>query len=485
MSGVDEHGTGAVRTVVAGGRVVVPDTGPVDVDIVVERGLVSELRPHGHSANPSGAAGGDDVVDARGLVVLPGLVNAHTHSYGQLARAPFADSWLEPWMPRAMAAWRGAAPDAFGLAATLTAADALRRGITTVVDHATLAPAALDAVIEAYDRSGLRVMLALQVSDLPFDRWVPSDLAGSGLVDRLAAADPFGARDAEELLELVDSAVERLADHPRISVLVGPAAPERCSDRLLDGLASQVARHDLPVHTHLLEVPSQRIWGDLVGRLSDHDLLGPTTTVAHAVHVDAHDVARLARAGAGVVLNPISNAALGCRSTAPLLELRRAGVELGAGTDGFNCGGGQDLLGSARVAMVMDRGRSVPDEWLAPRDAWRLATDGLASPLGRPGLGRIEPGAPADLLLVDPDDAGWLQLDDPTTEAVLGGFGGGLRRVLIGGAPVEPIDVRHAMAAARAAASDLRRSNASFAAGLQDELVPALAELCRGSAALL
>ena len=482
MSSVDEQRTGAVRTVVAGGRVVAPGTGPLDVDIVVEHGLVTELRPHGHAA---GSAGGDDVVAARGLVVLPGLVNAHTHSYGQLARSPFADSWLEPWMPRAMAAWRGADPAAFGLAAALTAADALRRGITTVVDHATLAPAGLDAVVDAYERSGLRVLLALQVSDLPFARWVPSALAGSGLSDRLAAADPFGARDAEELLELVGAAVERLAGHPRISVLVGPAAPERCSDRLLDGLASLVAAHDLPVHTHLLEVPSQRVWGDLVGRLIDHGLLGPTTTVAHAVHVDVNDVSRLAGAGAGVVLNPISNAALGCRSTAPLLELRRAGVALGVGTDGFNCGGGQDLLGSARVAMVMERGRTHPDGWVAPRQAWSLATDGLTSALGRPGLGRIEPGAPADLLLVDPDDAGWLDLDDPATEAVLAGFGAGLRSVLIGGTPVEPPDVGHAMAAARNVATELRRANTSFAAELHDALVPALTDLCCDSAALL
>ncbi len=480
MSAVDEDRTGAARTVVAGGRVCVPGAAPRPLDIVVEHGVVAALRPH------RGPAGDDAerTVDASGLLVLPGLVNAHTHSYGQLARAPFADDRLEPWMPRAMAAWRGAGPEAVAVAARLTAADALRRGITTVVDHATLQPAALDAVVDAYERSGIRVLLALQVADLPFDRWVPSQLTGSDMVERLAAADPFGARGAEEQLELVARAVDRLDGHPRISLLVGPAAPERCSDRLLSGLASLVEQHQLSVHTHLLEVPSQRLWGDLVGRLDDHDLLGPTTTVAHAVHVDAVDLSRLARAGTGVVLNPVSNAALGCRTTAPAAAMRAAGVAMGVGTDGFNCGGGQDLLGSARAAMVLDRDRTDPGDWIAPGDAWRLATDGVTSALGQPLLGRIELGAPADLLLIDPDHAGWLDLDDPTTEAVLGGFGDGLRRVLVGGAPVPTPNPSVDLPAARRVAADLG-ADRRFAEHLHRELVPTLTELSHRSAALI
>ena len=164
--------------------------------------------------------------------------------------------------------------------------------------------------------------------------------------------------------------------------------------------------------------------------------------------------------------------------------MRAAGIDLGVGTDGFNCGGGQDLLGRARAAMVMERGSSDPADWIGPGDAWSLATDGLTGPLGQSHLGRIELGAPADLLLIDPDHAGWLDLDDPTTEAVLGGFGDGLRRVLVGGAPVPTPNPSVDLPAARRVAADLG-ADRRFAEHLHRELVPTLTELSHRSAALI
>lgn len=476
MNAVDVGRAGAKRTVVRGGRVVAPGARPRHADIVVVGGRVLELQE-------PGATNDADVIDARGLVVLPGLVNAHTHSYAQLARVPFADSWLEPWMPRAMASWRGASPEAFGVAASLTAADAVRRGITTIVDHATLNLQVLDHVIEAYDRSGLRLLLAIQVADRSLAGWVPPVLS-SGVVEVISAADPFPPRDRFELLDLIEAAVARVAGHPRISVMVGPAAPERCSDQLLAGLAALATQHGLPVHAHLLEVPSQRAWGDALGRLMEHGLVGATTTVAHAVLVDAFDVERLAGAQAGVVLSAFSNAALGCRTFAPVDLLRSAGVALGVGTDGYNCGGGQDVLGSARLAMVGERGRLDSHRWLTPADAWQLATSGLAEPLGQPQLGRLEPGAPADLLLVDADAAGWLDIDDPVTEAVLGGFGAGLRAVIVDGVCVPHGDPQMLMPRARELAAGLRAANSSLSLEIEAGLVPSLVQMSRNAALL-
>ena len=99
---------------------------------------------------------------------MPGLVNAHTHSYGQLCRHHLSDDTLEALLPGILSWSRSFDPSMYELATTLQSADSLRHGVTTILDHVRLDPSALDPVLEAYKDGGLRVVLAPQVSDKPF-----------------------------------------------------------------------------------------------------------------------------------------------------------------------------------------------------------------------------------------------------------------------------------------------------------------------------
>lgn len=422
----DPSVSAAPARLLRGGRVLV-DGALVDRDVLVGGdGRIAGL--------PGRAADGHDDVptlDATGLVVLPGLVNAHSHADSQLTRGCLATDRLEAWIPRAQATAAALGPEGRALASQLNALDNVRHGATTTLDHSALTVDEVDAVVDAYDAVGTRAVIALQTADLPPAAWLPADLQ-----EHVASFPGATSPSAADLVALTVAGVERIASARRVTAAVGPSAPERCSPELLAGLAGVARDHGVPVHVHLLETALQARHGDAVARLDDHGLLGPRTAVAHAVHLDDADRERLAGSGATVVHDPLCNALLGA-GYPDLPAMLAAGVAVGLGTDGWTTGGGQDLIGQARVALGLPRPRVAPEHWPVPADAWAAMSTGSARAVGLPGLvGEITVGAHADLLLVDPVRAGWLDGVDPVLQIVWQGLGAGLRRALVGGRDV-------------------------------------------------
>lgn len=423
-----EHGPRRARRLV-GGRVLV-DGALVDRDVLIGTdGRIAGLPSPTATADPSGDT--PERVDVSGLVVLPGLVNAHSHAYAQLSRRHIARARLEAWIPHAQAAAEALGPEGHAVAAGLNVLDNLRHGATTTLDHSLFSPPELDAVLDAYEATGARTVLAFQVADRGPGDWLPPDLA-----DLASSFPDVPVAPAAELVARTVAAVERIAGCPRTTVAVGPSAPERCTDELLAGLGAVARDHAVPVHVHLLETAMQARHPDGVRRLQDHGLLGPATGLAHAVHLGADDRARIAAAGAAVVHDPLCNLLLGS-GRPDLPAMLDAGIRVGLGTDGWSTGGAQDLVGQARVALGLPRPGLPEARWPAPADAWRAMTSGSAAAVGLPGeLGAIEPGRRADLLVVDPVRAGWLAGEDPVLQVVWQGFGLGLRHVLVDGRDV-------------------------------------------------
>ncbi|MCW3014409.1 MAG: amidohydrolase [Solirubrobacterales bacterium] len=394
-------------------------------DVVVHDGRIVELVASGAPCEAT------DEVDARGLIVLPGLVDAHTHSYGQLCRDAIADDRLEAWLAFAAASTVGLHAEAAAVAAQLSALDALRHGATTTLDHATLGAEHAEALVAAYGEAGTRVAIAAQVADVSF----ADSLLGlpASRREAIRRVDRRGAASRAAQVDACHALIDAARDRPRISVLLGPSAPERCSSGLLDDVAALAATHGLGLHVHLLETRQQRRGGDPLGTLADHGLLRPGLSLAHCVHLDDGDVERVAVTGAAIVHNPMSNLALGSGR----LDLRRlidAGVTVGLGCDGWTTGGAQDVLAQARLALVGRRPEDPPDRWLTPADVWPLAAAGGGAAIGLgPGAGTLQVGAPADLLLVDPARAGLIDGADPVAQLVLGGLGDGLVEVWVGG----------------------------------------------------
>lgn len=350
-----------------------------------------------------------EVVDAAGTVVMPGLVNAHHHAYGNALRGTENSLPLELWAPFTVAYGRALDAETLRLAILMGAAEMLRGGVTAAIDHAPQV-GLHEAAFAAHAESGLRVGYAPFFHDIH-----DHDFLGLTLPPALRTfleAPGFASPDFAEAMFRRLAATARDGDG-RVAVLLGPNAPQRCSDRLLDLWARLRDGLGLGVHTHLLETRAQaegarRAWPHgLVREMDRRGLLAPGLSVAHGVWLDADERALLAERGVVVAHNPASNLMLGS-GLAPLQGYRRAGVTVALGSDSANTGGSANLFEVMRLAMMLPRlGDDDWRAWMPAPEILRMATEGGAAALGLAGrLGRVAPGWVADLVLIDVERAG-------------------------------------------------------------------------------
>ncbi len=379
------------------------DEAPRRGSVLVEGGAIAGVA-HGDDARDLEARAAERV-DAGGLVLMPALVNAHHHAYGNALRGTENALPLELWAPFTVAWGRALDAATLRLAILLGAAEMLRAGVASVIDHSP--PLSLaEASFAAHVESGMRVGFA------PFlhDRH-DHDLLGLTLPDDLRAAlegAGFASADAIEAKYRALAAAAKESDG-RVRLLVGPNAPQRCSPVLLDLWARLAERHDLGAHTHLLETRAQaeigrRLHhGSLVAMLDERGLLNGRLAVAHGVWLKPAERALLARRGVTVVHNPASNLMLGS-GTMPWASYTGLGATLALGSDSANTGGSANPFELMRLALMLPRVASTDwRRWPTPRDALRMATEGGAAALGLAGrTGRIAPGFAADLTLVAP-----------------------------------------------------------------------------------
>lgn len=357
-----------------------------DHDLLIEDDRIARICPSGTMAEAC-----DVEVDARGKVVMPGLVNAHTHFYSAFARglpgvAPgrhFTEVLRNLWWRLDRALDR----EAVELSALLGCLDAIRGGCTTVMDHHAspcAVPGSLDAVAAAVRRSGLRACLCYEVSDRD---------------GREVRAE--GLRENADFLRRC--AAER---DPQLRALFGLHASFTLSDDCLDQARALAAETGAGFHIHLAEAESDqhdcltRHGERIVPRLIRHGILGPGSIAAHAVHVFPPEMEQLAQAGCTVVHNPQSNLnnAVGI---ADLAGLRAAGVAVALGTDGMTF----RMLEEARVALWAQHQRQgdAGAGWDAVVRALTVENPRLARRLWGFPIGTLEEGAAADLILVDYD----------------------------------------------------------------------------------
>jgi cytosine/adenosine deaminase-related metal-dependent hydrolase len=424
---------------------------PDDGRLVLRGGLVDRgggaferadvLVAGGRIAAVGQVQGGADaaVLDARRRVVVPGMVNAHTHSNENWQRGRFDNLPLETWLVLAYPLHDAPAqtPREIYVRTALGAMEMAQSGTTAVVDFLYELPAlteeSLAAVVAAYRDVGLRALVCLAVADRSFYESAALD---SALLEPevCAALDARTPPDRDAWLASCRRMVERFhRPDEGIGIGLAPAGPHRCSEELLLACRALADELDLQVHTHTLETRLQVGGGGVVARLGEIGFLGPRTHLCHGVWTTPHDAAVIAEHGATLVHNPISNLKLGS-GVAPVPALLRAGVDLSLGTDGVCSGDGQDLFQAVKLAaLVHKRPELDPAEWIGAREAWAMATAGGARPGGDDGLGRIAPGARADLVLLDLDHPVFTPLNDPLLHVALGVPTAAVRDVLIGG----------------------------------------------------
>ncbi len=483
-----------MATIIRGGRVLDARARRAEAaDVLVTGDTIAEIGAPGMAA-PSDAT----AFDARGKLLHPGLINAHTHAHGNLAKG-MGDRWtLEllltagPWISG------GRTLEDKHLSAKIGAVEMVMKGCTASYDLPLEWPApsveGLQAVGSAYAAVGLRAVVAPMVADRTFFEAVP------GLMDVLT---PTMQQDVERLrLAPWKTSVDNMRralrewklERDQVRLAVAPTIPHHCSDELIRACVALSAEHGVGLHTHVAESKVQAIVGlqrygkTLTAHLDDLGVLGPHFTVAHGVWLDDDDMRRLGDRGASVAHNPGSNMRLG-NGFADMRAMLDRRVNVGLGTDGANCSDNLNMFESMRLASLVSKAQR-PDleRWVTTDEVVLAATEGSARALGFDGaIGRLAPGYKADIVFLDLGHPNWIPLNDPTNQLVHTEDGGAVTHVMIGGRMVvqdrrlTTVDVAALAREAEAARERLARLNAPGQA-LYERLATVVGRFCPGLA---
>jgi 5-methylthioadenosine/S-adenosylhomocysteine deaminase len=326
-----------------------------------------------------------ETIDCGGRVVMPGLVNAHTHVPMTLLRGLADDLRLDVWLMGYMMPVERefVNPDFVTLGTRLGCAEMIRSGVTCFADMYYFE----DAIAKATADSGMRALCAQTVLRFP----TPD------------------ATSYEDSLALARDYIERWRGHPLIVPGPAPHAPYTCTAEILRACAELAAEYDVPLHTHLAETTlevdnSRREHGmPVVPWVKKQGLFDAKVLAAHCVHVDEGEIRALKNFNAGVAHNPSSNLKLGA-GIAPVAKMLELGLDVGIGTDGAASNNDLDMFEEMRLAALLAKGAGGDPTALPARDALAMATRLGAQAMHLDRLtGSLEPGKRADLIVVDLD----------------------------------------------------------------------------------
>jgi 8-oxoguanine deaminase len=405
--------------------------------IVVETSRIVELVP----ARSTPAH--DQVFDASCHVVIPGLINTHHHFYQTLTRAhPKAiNKELFPWLQALYPVWAKLHPQAFRLATRLALTELMLSGVTCTSDHHYVFPSGLeDAMdIQAEEARALGMRMTLNRGSMNLSR------KDGGLPpDSVVQDHDTILKDCERVIK----AHHETGEEALLHVALAPCSPFSVTRDLMRDTAALARQCGCRLHTHLAETRDEdRFCVETFGLrpldyLEDCGWLHDKTWLAHGIHFDDSEIARLGKADVGVSHCPTSNMVLAsghCRT----LELEKAGVAVGLGVDGSASNDASNLMEGVRHALMMNRliyGASA----VTHLDALRWATEGSARCLGRSSLGKIAVGYQADLAMFTLDELRFSGAGDPLAALVLCGAHRADRVMIKGRWTVEhsmPVDI--------------------------------------------
>jgi cytosine/adenosine deaminase-related metal-dependent hydrolase len=359
----------------------------------------------------------DEVLNLPNCLAVPGLVNAHDHMYQWATRGYVPDGGLFEWLRALYPVWADIDADTVRLAARAAMARLLLSGCTLSTDHHYVFPRGregiFEALVETASELGLRfhpcrgsMSLGESRGGLPPDRVVEDE-------------DAILADTEEKIHDFHDPAPGSMC-----RVVVAPCSPFSVTPELMRESAALARRHGVRLHTHLAEtLDEERFCVERFGKrplelMQDLGWTGDDVWFAHGIHFNDEEIASVAMTGTGVAHCPSSNLRLGagvCRVS----DLVRAGARVGLGVDGAASNEDANLATELHQALLLARGRAAMQEdpdaatALDARGAWRIATAGGATCLGRDDCGTLEPGKCADVAFFRIDDLAHAGLADP------------------------------------------------------------------------
>ena len=348
--------------------------------VAIQNDSILEVGPEAYLR---GEYESEETVDCGGRVLMPGLVNAHTHVPMTLLRGLADDLRLDVWLLGYMMPVERefVSPEFVRLGTSIACVELIRSGVTCFADMYYFEEAVAQATAEA----GLRAVCSQTVLKFP-------------------APD---ASSFEESLALARDFIQRWKGHPLIVPSIAPHAPYTCTDEILRATAALAVEFDVPLHTHIAETAqevenSRAEFGmPVVPYIKKQNILDAKVLAAHCVHIDEGEMISLNHSHAGVAHNPSSNLKL-ASGFAPVSKMLEVGLNVGIGTDGPASNNDLDMFEEIRLAAFLAKGVSGDPTALPARTALAMATRLGAQAMHIGDLtGSLEPGKRADLILVD------------------------------------------------------------------------------------
>ncbi len=354
----------------------------------------------------------EHVIDAKGCVVMPGLVNAHTHAAMTLFRGYADDMPLQQWLEEHI--WPVEAQltdDDVYYGTQLACLEMIRSGTTAFADmyfH-------MDQAARAVEESGMRASLSYGMIEL-FD----AEKGKSELAE--------GRRFVRKWNNAADG---------RITTMYGPHAPNTCSREFLSKVKEQAAYDNARIHIHMLETEAElnqmkEQYGMCsVNMLDEIGFLGPDVLAAHCIWLSAGDMDIMAEKGANAVHCPVSNMKL-ASGIAPVPELLSRGVNVALGTDGCASNNSLDMFGEMKTAALLHKVNTMDPTALPAGEVLKMGTSNGAKALGIPA-GILRQGMAADIIIVDMKTPGLTPVHEPVSHLIYAARGPDVKTTIVNG----------------------------------------------------
>jgi 5-methylthioadenosine/S-adenosylhomocysteine deaminase len=435
---------------ISGGTILTSD----DTGTVIETGYIlgedNKITAVGSGQPDSTQV--DEVIDATGMIVCPGFINAHTHLCMILGRSLGSDHALLHWLSEAQIPLMQAfEPEDYAISMELGAIENLKAGNTTICE-VFFTPHYSDGVdeiaVNSLDRTGIRSVFFRCSNDENFFE---------GFIETRSEI----VKRSEHLICRCQTSRTRIGVGPLIP---WGSSPEAFADTMQMSQSKQV-----PVHLHTAETPEyndlvrQRTGKSNVEMLADVGALGHQVMLNHCVHLSEQDMDLIAETGSHVIHDPTSNMIL-ASGVAPIPQLRAKNINIGLACDGPACNNTQDMIQTMKDAALLQKVVTRQPDILVAEDVFRMATRGGAKAIGMGDcLGAIQPGFLADLILIDTQVPHMTPLHNAIATLVYSARGSDVHTVIVDGRIVMrdrkmlTIDEQQVLAKARERAKKARK----------------------------
>jgi len=384
---------------------VLPD-GVATCSVYISNGVIVSVStaPEGFTA--------DKTISGTGKMLIPGLVNAHTHAPMTILRNCADDLLFGDWLfGRIMPLEDKLTGEDCYWGTMLAITEMLRSGTTAFIDMYYF----MDDMARAVTETGIRASLS------------------RGLIG--GADDP--SQGEVRIREALD-AVAKWKDQENLSFMLAPHAPYTCDDGFQREVATEAKRQGMAIHTHIseslneIETIRERYGCTPVELMDKSGLLTETTVAAHCVQITDSDIAILRDRGVFVATNPVSNLKL-ANGVAPVPKLLKAGVKVALGTDGAASNNSLNMFREMSVLALIHKGVNHDAQAVSASEAFTIATRNGAAAMGRADIGEIKPGNVADLVILDLDRPNMQPLNNPVAALAYSACGCGVETVIVGG----------------------------------------------------